>query len=133
MKKNIKIVLNVLISKILYATKLVVNLIPIMIVIITPYLSMWLVITSYNQRGTFSFGGEWLVPLLLYIIAYIVKTAAKALDEDLNGFPVARKRFTKRSTSGNVVFKTSDIYEMADYLAEVEDYCESYGKYGGKR
>ena len=116
-----------------YICTMIFKAMPILIVITTPFVCMYLVMHMYNQRGCFTFGGEWLVPIVAYIIAYLIQNVKQSMYEDINGFPVARKRFTKRGKRGEPIFKMSDVYEMVEYLAEVEDYCERYGKYRGNK
>ena len=116
-----------------YIGSIIVKALPTVIVIATPYITMALVIGSYKTHNGFDMGGECLVPLALYLAAYTLRLLNNAIKDDLDGCPVARKRFTRRGKKGEVLFKSSDIYEMVEYLAEVEDYCEKYGKYRGGR
>lgn len=106
---------------------------PQILVVINPYLSMVIVLGMYQKRGRFEFGGEWLVPLVVLICALVAQWVKDGLRETIDGFPVARKRFTRRKHGGAVYVNKDDLYEMLEYLAEVEDYCDKKGKYRGKR
>ena len=110
--------------------RVAIKVIPVCIELIAPYIGMWLVIQAYGERGGFFIGGEWLLPAVFYGAAYLIKDLSRFIEDDIEGCPVARKSFTKRGSRGEVLFKMSDVYEMAEYMAEVEDYCEQYGKYG---
>ena len=111
------------------ACRIAIKVIPVWIELIAPYAGMYLVLQAYEERGGFFVGGEWLLPVVLYGAAYLIKDLGRFIEDDIDGCPVARKRFTKRGSRGEVLFKMSDVYEMAEYMAEVEDYCEQYGKY----
>lgn len=124
-----KVVCSRLVSRVRYVGSVIVKALPTVIVIVTPYVAMALAIGSYKAHNGFDMGGEHLVPLALCLVAYILRLLNNVVKDDLDGCPVARKRFTRRGEKGEVLFKSSDIYEMAEYLAEVEDYCEKYGKY----
>ena len=131
--KNVKKALLELLYNVKYACTIVFKAIPLTIVIVTPFVCMCLVMYMYKQRGCFAFGGEWLVPIVAYIIAFLLQKIKQSIYDEIDGFPVARKRFTKRGKHGEIIFSTSEIYEMVEYLAAVEEYCEKYGKYRGGR
>lgn len=132
MKKRNKVV-TMLWYQFTRTCKLCLAKLPVLIVIATPYLSMWCLLCAYRERGCFRVGGEWFVPVLCCLVAYILHTIQRACEVEVYGCPVARKRFTRRDSRGRIIFKMDDIYEMTEYLAEVEDYCESYGAYRGGR
>lgn len=129
MKSKWKKVLRNMINNVWYYALRLFKAMPIIVMLITPYISMWAVIKAYESRGRWAVGGEWFVPLLLYVVIYVLNSINRVFNDRLDDLPVARKRFTKRSQSGDVLFKRSDTYEMLEYLAAVEDYCERYGKY----
>lgn len=131
--KNIKKALLELLYNVKYVCTIVFKAIPIIIVIVTPFVCMYLVMYMYKQRGCFAFGGEWLVPIVAYVIASLLQNVKQSMYDEIDGFPVARKRFTKRGKRGEIIFNTNEIYEMVEYLAAVEEYCEKYGKYRGGR
>lgn len=120
-----------LLYSVVYGCKVVIKVLPAIIIAGTPFVSMFVVVHMYQARGYFRIGGEWLLPFVLYVLAAIIHSINKAKQDSIGGLPVARKRFTKRDAKGMVLFNSSDIYEMVEYLAEVEDYCEKYGKYRG--
>lgn len=133
MKSKLKAIAHTIASKLKYICKGLFKHLPVYIELLTPYVGMLLVWQAYEQRGCFRVGGEWFVPLLMYIVVYLFRTANKAVSDNLEGLPVARKRFTRRGPNGEAIFNFRDVYEMGEYLAEVEDYCEQYGKYRGKK
>lgn len=114
----------------LYGIKVVLSIMPTIIMVLTPYCCMAAVLYGYRVRGGLYFGGEYLLPIIMYIAYVLFVNVNKVLEGDKIGdCPVARKRFTKRDINGRVIFNSNDIYEMVEYLAEVEQYCEKYGKY----
>ena len=114
----------------LYGIKMVLSIMPTIIMVLTPYCCMAAALYGYCERGGLYFGGEYLLPIIMYIVYALFVNVNKVLEcEKIGDCPVARKRFTRRDTNGRVIFNSNDIYEMVEYLAEVEQYCEKYGKY----
>ena len=106
---------------------------PLLLIIINPYVSVLVIIGMYEKRGCFVFGSEWLVPMIILLCAIVIQWIKDGLSETVEGCPVARRRFTRRQSNGAIHFNREDVYEMVEYLAEVEDYCEKNGKYRGTR
>ena len=98
-----------------------------------PYICLVIGAWLYSVRGGFIVGPEWLLPIASHSVKWVLEYVSTVGNDQLYGMPVARKRFTKRDELGQVVFKNSDVYEIAEYLCEVEEYCEKYGKYKGGR
>lgn len=98
-----------------------------------PYVCLVVGAWLYRVRGGFIIGPEWLLPIASRSVKWVLEYVSTVGNDQLYGMPVARKRFTKRDELGQVVFKNSDVYEIAEYLCEVEEYCEKYGKYKGGR
>ena len=99
-----------------------------------PYICLFAGAWLYRSRGGFVIGPEWGLPMVCWIVKWIIEYTNMVGNDRLHGFPVARKRFTKRDKWGMVEFKSSDMFEMAEYMCELEEYCEKFGKYqnGGK-
>lgn len=98
-----------------------------------PYICLVIGAWLYSIRGGFIIGLEWLLPAASHFVKWALEYVSTVGNDQLYGMPVARKRFTRRDELGQVVFKNSDVYEIAEYLCEVEEYCEKYGKYKGGR
>lgn len=108
---------------------------PTMTILVMPYMCLVIGAVEYNKRGELKVGLEWLLPVVCYVVAWLLHYMNVAGSDELRGFPVARRRFTKRDRLGKVIFRNTDIYEMVEYLCELEEYCERYGKYknGGRK
>ena len=105
---------------------------PLLLDIFNPLICMILVVGMYYERGSLQFGGEWFVPFALVVFKWFLQIANDMQYRDVYGFPVARKRFTKKRSNGTVEFKSNEIVEIVEYLAEVEDYCSKRGLYDKK-
>lgn len=99
-----------------------------LIIILTPFLSMWLVKLSYDFRGEFAIGSEILVPIILLVIARMLNEAANICKSG-NKIPVPRKRFTEYDMdNGSVNIDPADLHELLVYTYELENWFESKGK-----
>ena len=97
-----------------------------------PFMCMFLVYEEYAcDKDAFNI---WylLIPAGIFLLAQLFHLVCRIAFKEVNGCPVARKRFTRRGANGELIFDKQDVYEMVEYLAEVEDYCEKYGKYRRK-
>ena len=110
----------------------IVKKLPQILDILTPFVCMGLVVAMYYERGSLQFGGEWCVPIVMVILKWFAQVVNDMHFREVYGFPVARKRFTKKREDGTIEFKTSEIVEIVEYLAEVEDYCSKRGLYDKK-
>lgn len=117
---------------ILYCLRKALKCAPNAILFINPYMSVSIAYEAYTaNNNVFCYWVLW-IPLGLFLLAQLLRLIGRVAFEEVNGCPVARKRFVRRGERGELIFNTRDVYEMAEYLAEVEDYCERHGKYRRK-
>lgn len=112
-----------------YLLRLILKFAPTLINIFNPFISVLAIVYRFEQRGMWSIGSEMFIPIILSIVSYILESVNKALYDDVDGIPVYSRRFTEKDSKGNVKFNPANTYEMALYLAEVEDELERRGKY----
>lgn len=96
------------------------------IVIITPYISMYTIYYCYNIRGRFAIGGEVFLPILLLSLSYIINKYANHLNVG-NNVPVPIKRFTSDEGGDSISIENNRKEELILYVYELENYLESRG------
>lgn len=94
---------------------------------LNPYIFGLLVWKSYEIRGYFAFGGEWLVPAIVSIVAWWLQAKASRLNYG-DSIPVPRVRLTEVSPDDVVTVPRHRMQEMLLYLADLEDWLERTGR-----
>lgn len=93
---------------------------------ICPYLTALLVLNAYRQNGQFAFGFEWFVPLIFWIVIWILRTIANKTGKGIT-IPKPVKRFTEVSEDGEITISTQRIEELLVYMCDLEDWLERKG------
>lgn len=93
---------------------------------ITPYLCLWLGSDIYKTRGYFAVGGEWFVPVMMFLVVVFLQKTANKLGKGIS-IPRHRKRFTEVSDEGEVLVSNARLEEMLLYIADLEDWMEKEG------
>lgn len=115
-------------STIMYILKKVPGLLPTALIIINPFATLMCAIGLYQRYGMWRI--EMLfVPLILLLLTYIANVVKRVVMMEQYGVPVARKRFTRRDERGHINFQMSELPEMVEYVAAVEEHCEKHGMY----
>ena len=115
-------------STIIYVFKKIPGLLPTALVIANPFATLMCAIDLYQQYGVWRI--EMLfVPLTLLLLTYFANVIKRVVTFEQYGIPVARKRFTRRNERGHISFEMSELPEMVEYVAAVEEHCEKHGMY----
>lgn len=104
------------------------NLLPTLLIILNPLLTLVTAMAIYKKYDAWKI--EILIcPFVLLLITYFATVVRRVVLHEFHGLPVGRRRFTKRDERGCVSFEMSELVEMIEYLAAVEDYCQRHGLY----
>ena len=99
-----------------------------LLVLGTPYLMYWVCIEVYKQRGYFAIGGEMFIPIFIYGIVLFLRKIAEEYNKGPE-IPIPGKRFTYKSiTDDSVSIDRERIFEMMQYVNDMENYLERVGK-----
>ena len=115
-------------STIMYMLKKVPGLLPMALVIVNPFATLMCAIDLYQRHGMWRIE-MLLVPLVLLLLTYFANVVKRVVMMEQYGIPVARKRFTRRNEQGHIDFTMSELPEMIEYIAAVEEHCEKHGLY----
>lgn len=77
-------------------------------------------------RGYFAFGGEIFIPIMFYMIIYVLRSYANKIGKGTT-IPVPEKRFTEVDDYGEVSVENNRVQELILYLADLEDWLERKG------
>jgi hypothetical protein len=97
-----------------------------MLVLIAPYLMLFVGQAVYKERGYISAGGELFIPILLLIAVYIIRSFANKIGKGIT-IPVPSKRFTEVDEDGEVNIRHDRLQELILYIADLEDWLEKKG------
>lgn len=115
-------------STIMYMLKKIPGLLPTALVIVNPFATLMCAIDLYQRYGMWRI--EMLfAPLVLLLLTYFANVVKRVVTMEQYGVPVARKRFTRRDERGHLHFEMSELSEMIEYIATVEEHCERHGMY----
>lgn len=94
-----------------------------LILFLSPYITTIVAVLSYRRRGYLAFGGEYLLPVFFWVIAWFLRQAASKYNYGID-IPVPLKRFTEVDQYGVVSAEHSRLQEMLLYMADLEDWLE---------
>lgn len=94
--------------------------------VICPYATGYAVLSAYQSRGHFAVGGEWFVPLMFWLVTYMLRAIANKTGKGTS-IPRPRKRFTEVTEDGEVSVPMDRSEEMILYLCDLEDWMERKG------
>lgn len=80
----------------------------------------------YDKRGAFVIGGELLLPIIIYIVTYFIRSFANKLGKGYT-VPVPTERFTEVDEDGEVSIAYDRTQELILYMADLEDWLERKG------
>lgn len=90
-----------------------------------PYIMLFLGVRLYKQRGYFSIGGEILIPIMIYLIAWFLKSFSNKLGKGENP-PIPNERFTSEE-DGEVSCEYSRLQELLLFVNDYENWLERKG------
>jgi hypothetical protein len=94
--------------------------------IILPYVMYFAGQEVVMNRGYIAIGGEIIIPIIITIFIYYIKSVANKLGKGIS-IPLPNKRFTKVEDDGEVTIENKRIQELILYLADLEDWLERKG------
>lgn len=79
------------------------------------------------KRGSFVIGGEILIPPIIGIIIYFIRSFANKLGKGIT-IPIPKKRFTEvDNETGEVNILNDRVQELILYVADLEDWLQRKG------
>lgn len=93
---------------------------------ILPYLMYLIGQKVYDERKYISFGGEILIPLVVFLLIYYINSYANKIGKGTT-VPTPNKRFTEIDDDGEVSIENSRLQELILYIADLEDWFERKG------
>lgn len=93
---------------------------------ILPYLMYIVGQNVYAARGYLGVGGELFLPIIFYMITYVLRSYANKIGKGTT-IPVPEKRFTEVDDYGEVNIRQDRIQELILYVADLEDWLERKG------
>jgi hypothetical protein len=129
MKKFLRIILEIIVEAIKSISLFIANNLrnfANMLVLIAPYLMLFVGQAVYKERGYISAGNELFIPILFLIVIYIIKSFANKIGKGIT-IPVPSKRFTEVDEDGEVNIRHDRLQELILYIADLEDWLEKKG------
>ena len=129
MKKFLRIILEIIAEAIKSISLFIVNNLrnfANMLVLIAPYLMLFVGQAVYKERGYISAGGELFIPILILIVVYIIRSFANKIGKGVT-IPIPSKRFTEVDEDGEVSIRHDRLQELILYIADLEDWLERKG------
>lgn len=79
------------------------------------------------KRGSFAIGGEILIPPIVGVIIYFIRSLANKLGKGIT-VPTPKKRFTEvDNETGEVNILNDRVQELILYVADLEDWLQRKG------
>ena len=85
------------------------------ITFLLPYIMLFAGQYVYSERGRYTIGGEILIPIGVYAIAYFIRSYANKIGKGTT-IPVPQKRFTTIDDNDEVFIEHSRIQELILYI-----------------
>ena len=113
-------------STLLYVLSTSIYPISKLLVILTPYIMVFITIESYKDRGEFKIGIEYIIPIILLLISYFLKSIANKIGKGETP-PIPKERFTSEDGEGEVSCEYSRLQEMLLFVKDYEKWLERKG------
>lgn len=111
-----------------YFFEKLVDLSPILMTILLPYLMLYIGQYVYSERSGFAVGSEIMVPILILFLIELANTAKSV--KHIKKIPVAKSRFTGyNERTDEVELDSSRLQELLIYVNTLEDFLEAEGLY----
>ncbi|MEG0153614.1 MAG: hypothetical protein RR744_10675 [Cellulosilyticaceae bacterium] len=98
----------------------------VLLEILNPFITLLVGLAMYDERGTFTIGGELFIPIVIIVITKYLRGIARRKGVD-NSLPIPIKRLTEVN-DGVVSIPRDKESEMLLLLGEYEDYLERTGR-----
>lgn len=92
-----------------------------LLIFIIPY------IMYFIGKGEIVFSSVLILPILIFLIASILRRVSNLLIGIRDTFPVPSERFTSVGEDGEASVEVQRVYEMISYVADVEDWLQNKG------
>lgn len=122
----IRAVIEEMFSTLLYVLSTSIYPISKLLIIITPYLMAFIAIESYKVKGEFKIGIEYIIPIILLLISYFLKSVANKIGKGETP-PIPMERFTSEDSEGEVSCEYSRLQEMLLFVNDYEKWLERKG------
>lgn len=80
----------------------------------------------YKVRGYFAVGGELLLPIVVFLISWFLRSFADKIGKG-EAPPIPRERFTTEDSEGEVSCEYSRLQEMLLFVNDYEKWLERKG------
>lgn len=94
--------------------------------VMCPYVTALAVLNAYNKCGQLTIGFEWFIPLVFWIVIWMLRTIANKTGKGIT-IPKPVKRFTEVSEDGEITIPTQRVEELVVYMCDLEDWLEKEG------
>lgn len=91
-----------------------------------PYVMLFVGQYVYEKRDGFAIGGELFIPVIVYIVVYLIRSYANKIGKGTT-IPVPQKRFTSVDDNDEVSIEHNRLQELLLYVADLEDWLERKG------
>lgn len=128
--KNITRILRAVIGEMLDVISYVIStsIYPIskLLIIVLPYLMLFIGVKEYEVRGHFAIGGELFIPMLVFLVSWFLRSCANKIGKGETP-PIPRERFTVEDGEGEVSCEYSRLQEMLLFVNDYEKWLERKG------
>lgn len=97
-----------------------------LLIIILPYLMLFIGVKEYEVRGYFAIGGEAFIPIAFFLISWFLKSCSNKIGKGETP-PIPRERFTTEDGEGEVSCEYSRLQEMLLFVNDYEKWLERKG------
>lgn len=97
-----------------------------LLIIALPYLMLFIGVEMYKVRGYFAVGGELLLPIVVFLISWFLRSFADKIGKG-EAPPIPRERFTVEDSEGEVSCEYSRLQEMLLFVNDYEKWLERKG------
>lgn len=93
------------------------------LIVLLPFLMLYIGQYVYAQRGYYAVGGEIILLLVVLFIVYVLRCIAEVTGQG-DKVPRPTERFTTVEDDGEVTIRNDRLEELILYMADLEDYME---------
>lgn len=97
-----------------------------LLIILLPYMMIFITIWMYKVRGEFKIGIEYIIPIVILLISYFLKSIADKIGKG-EAPPIPMERFTYDDGEGEVSCEYSRLQEMLLFVNDYEKWLERKG------
>ena len=124
--KVLRAVIGEMLSVCEYALSTSIYPISKLLIIVLPYLMLFIGVKEYEVRGYFAVGGELFIPIVVFLISWFLKSFADKIGKG-EAPPIPRERFTTEDSEGEVSCEYSRLQEMLLFVNDYEKWLERKG------